>query len=60
MKYYHCMENECESTFEADRAKFCPCCGSRMIRHALGREIDAMKREPEREVEIIPIYAIGA
>ena len=62
MMYYHCMEKECESTFKAEKAKFCPCCGSRVIRHALGDEVERADIKPQycQETKVIPIYAMGA
>lgn len=61
MKYYHCADRDCEATFQAERAKFCPCCGGRELRHALGREIDEMQQQDRQEtIRLIPIYAMGA
>ncbi len=61
MKYYHCTDRDCEATFQAQGARYCPCCGGRELRHALGREIDEMKqRDPSETVRLIPVYTMSA
>ncbi len=43
MKYYHCVNTKCETTFRALNARRCPCCGGTVLRHAMDYEIRDLK-----------------
>ena len=45
MKYYHCVNENCETTFRAMKARRCPCCGGTALRHALGYEVEDLKAD---------------
>lgn len=54
MTYYHCLNEHCEATFAGSRAKRCPRCGGKALRHAMGYEADRCQAQRQERLAWFP------